>query len=203
MQVKEASKVRNRQTTWYVTSETGSLVQYIIHNKRNEVTHRKVWTCNCPDFTERKQFTGGTCKHIDEVQFFVQSKERFVPVHAQIVDVKQLVDQIVTVLKGPKFEAKQLWDILTALRGPDDGNIKLKEITTAAIRAAIGLGQNSVGAVVSSLRPFGADFDLSADFTPGYHKLMHELLANYKAQHHFVLHYRQALQALKQLGYIK
>jgi predicted nucleic acid-binding Zn finger protein len=196
MQVKEASKVRNRQTTWYVTSETDSLVQYIIHNKRNEVTHRKMWTCNCPDFTERKQFTGGTCKHIDEVQFFVQSKERIERAQAQIVDVKQLVNQIVTVLKGPRSEAKQLWDILTALRGPDDGNTELKEITTSAIRAAIGLGQNSVGALVSSSRPFGADFDLSAELT-------HELLANYKAQYHFALHYWQALQALKQLGYIK
>jgi hypothetical protein len=198
MQVKEASKVRNRQTTWYVTSETGSLVQYIIHNKRNEVTHRKVWTCNCPDFTERKQFTDGTCKHIDEVQFFVQSKERIECAH-----VKQLVDQIVTVLKGPRSEAKQLWDILTALRGPDDCNIELKEITTAAIRAAIGLGQNSVGAVVNSSRPFGADLNLSADFTPDYYKLQELLVDDYKAQYHFVIHYRQALQALKQLGYIK
>ena len=31
-------------------------------------------------------------------------------------------------------EASKLWDILTALRGPDDTNLSLKEATTAVIR---------------------------------------------------------------------
>src|SRR5579864_5365638 len=72
MQVREAAKVGNRQTTWYVDSDSG--VTYIIHNKRNQVSHRKVWTCNCPDFTERRQFNGTDCKHIDEVQRYLDLK---------------------------------------------------------------------------------------------------------------------------------
>ena len=31
-------------------------------------------------------------------------------------------------------EASKLWDILTALRGPDDTDLSLKEATTAVIR---------------------------------------------------------------------
>lgn len=71
MTVRQATRVGSRQTTWYVQSETNPNVEYIVHNKRDAVSHRPRWTCNCPDFTERQQFThDGVCKHIVSAQTF-------------------------------------------------------------------------------------------------------------------------------------
>ena len=48
-------------------------------------------------------------------------------------ELKKLLDQIDTFLaKSPN--AQELWDILTALRGPDSGYPDLKDATTAVIR---------------------------------------------------------------------
>jgi len=207
MQIREAAKVRNRQTTWYVPSETNPTQDpYIVHNKRNEISHHKVWTCNCPDFTERRQFNGTDCKHIDAVRTYVSLKIAAEAVERSVTGapVRETLDSIVKILKGPRTEAKQLWDILTALRGPDSDNNDLKAITTASIRGAIGLNQNNVGAITNNEKPFGADLDLNAG-SQGYYEIADKLRANFRdqAQFHFISHYRAALTALKQLDYIK
>lgn len=67
-------QAKHSHETWYVisTSETsfGPVDnQYSVHFKIHPLLGFRIWTCNCPDFTERKQWQGETCKHIDEVQY--------------------------------------------------------------------------------------------------------------------------------------
>lgn len=212
MQIRPAAKTRNRQTTFYVDGDSG--VTYIVHNKHT-VSHRKVWTCNCPDFTERRQFTGTQCKHIDAVQAQIRldnsaavaSSAYTASAQAQaqtpVTNVRQLLDTIVTVLNGPRTEAKQLWDVLTALRGPDSDSSQLKDLTTARIRGAIGLKDgNGGGAIVSHDKLFGSELNLGM-FAGDGARFVTDLMNDHHAQGHFAGHYRAALIALKELGYIK
>ena len=191
MNIRPAAKTRNRQTTFYVDGDSG--VTYIVHNKRHTVSHRKVWTCNCPDFTERRQFTGTQCKHIDAVQAQIQLESIaaaaiFHSAQAQtpVTNVRQLLDTIVTVLNGPRTEAKQLWNVLTALRGPDSDSSYLKDLTTARIRGAIGLKDgNGGGAIVSNNKPFGSELNIRL-CSDAYRKLGSDLMIEHSAQAHFV-----------------
>lgn len=50
--------------------------------------------------------------------------------------VNAVLDRIDEVLASGGAESRQLWDILTALRGPDSGDIVVKRDYTAPIRAA-------------------------------------------------------------------
>lgn len=51
--------------------------------------------------------------------------------------VREMLDKIDVFLStAPIDEAQQLWDVLTALRGPDDDDPELKSRTTTHIRAA-------------------------------------------------------------------
>jgi hypothetical protein len=53
------------------------------------------------------------------------------------------------------YEKKKLWDVLTALRGPDDGNDYSKNATTGVVRYyALGpiLNEDPIGAVVNKDR---------------------------------------------------
>ena len=197
MHIREAAKVRNRQTTWYVTSDTTPGTEYIVHNKRNVVSHHKVWTCNCPDFTERQQFKNGQCKHIMEVQNHVVNQE-----HSGLPTVNQVIDTVVRVLNGPRDEAKQLWDILTILRGPDNDDGYLKVITTAPLRGAIGIRPGASGAIVNNSKPFAANLDVTEGGQDWY-PMLDTLAKKHNAQYHFSVHYRAALNTLKRLGYVK
>lgn len=71
--VRAAQTTHNGQVeTWYVFSSNGGQ-EYSVHFKRHPLIDHHIWTCNCMDFTERRQWSGDTCKHIDEVQnSFVQ-----------------------------------------------------------------------------------------------------------------------------------
>lgn len=205
MQIREAAKERNRQSTWYVTSETDSAVTYIVHNKRNVVSHHKVWTCNCPDFTERQQFKNGQCKHITEVK----NKIALDAVTAEVLGdkltlptVNQVIDTIVRVLNGPRDQAKQLWDVLTVLRGPDNDDSELKAITTAPLRGAIGIRPGASGAIVNNKQPFAANLDVTEGGQDWY-AMLDTLAKKHNAQDHFGTHYRAALNTLKRLGYVK
>jgi hypothetical protein len=215
MTIRPAAKVRNRQTTFYVTGDSGT--EYIVHNKRNAVTHRKVWTCNCPDFTERRQFNNTHCKHIVEVQRDLMAKaaDAIIAAHIQIpagatysngVDsqpslptVRQTLDTVVRVLNGPN--GRQLWHILTALRGPDNGSISLKSTTTAEIRGAIGIKGFFTGAVCTNYGAFGKD--IQGEPVNIRDTIFQKLRDQYDVESHFAYHYAEALIALKQLGYIK
>lgn len=50
--------------------------------------------------------------------------------------VREVLDIIDGVLAQDEEDARELWDILTALRGPDDGSVRKKDSTTVHIRAA-------------------------------------------------------------------
>jgi hypothetical protein len=63
-----------------------------------------------------------------------------------IEEVFAIIDNFI-VESDPKT-AKDLWAILTALRGPDNGDNKSKDLTTALIRAkVVPLASDCVGAI--------------------------------------------------------
>ena len=64
--------------------------------------------------------------------------------------VQEVLDSISKALRElPQAAAQDIWDILTALRGPDDEDEEVKQATTAVIRnAALGyLSVQRMGAV--------------------------------------------------------
>ena len=106
--------------------------------------------------------------------------------------VKACIAEIVDILSYDSevgwSEARALWRILSALRGPDSGESALKHITTERIRAAIGLnGDSKAGCLVN----------------PDCKTLDYKLLEDSMVQPHFSSHYRVAVLALKDLGYAK
>lgn len=66
---------------------------------------------------------------------------------------KKLLKSIVDLLNENNEASKSLWDVLTALRGPDDNNGKLKDLTTTRIRGAIGMSDDFTRAIVSHETP--------------------------------------------------
>lgn len=81
-----------------------------------------------------------------------------------------------------------VWDIITALRGPDCSNERLKELTTAKIRKAIGLtGAAMPGYVVAK------DEYLTTDEKRELDVLLRDAGA------HFTMHYANAVEAIKEL----
>jgi hypothetical protein len=87
--------------------------------------------------------------------------------------------------------AKAVWEVFTALRGPDSNNYNVKEITTQQIRSAIGLqAQNAGGAFTGIGLPKGiANPD--------------EFTVQHRENRHFVTHYGCAVEALEILGFIE
>lgn len=207
MTVRPAAKVRNRQTTWYVQSETQPGTYYIVHYKRDITTHHPKWTCNCPDFTERRQFNGTNCKHIAEASNYKASMEAGMTASFgngfPMPTVRQIIDALVRVLnEGPVTDAELLWNLITILRGPDSSDDKLKEDTVAAIRGVLGLTYRNI--VVTHRSPVGiesVDPNRPLDTRLNVRIKVEEKYP--KAQSHFVTHYTNALIALKRLGYIK
>lgn len=56
-----------------------------------------------------------------------------------------LLQHIVKVINLGDNNSRDLWNVLTALRGPDNELQNIKESTTAVIRHKIGLSRNSLG----------------------------------------------------------
>ena len=112
---------------------------------------------------------------------------------------KQMLDSIISFLNNaPYEESRQLWDVLTALRGPDDNNTGLKSVTTARIRGVLGLRPNGAsGAVVDN----GAPVHSEASGYDMFYKLKESV--NESVLYHFAKHYAHAVAALRALGYIK
>lgn len=82
---------------------------------------------------------------------------------------------------------KLVWDIVTALRGPDSENERLKELTTAKIRKAIGL-HSGAGYIVAK-----TPFLTAAEKTELDNLLLHV------SGPHFYKHYTLAIKAIKKL----
>lgn len=101
-------------------------------------------------------------------------------------DAKNLIDTIVAFINVHDEASKSVWDILTALRGPDTGDGKLKEETTARLRHAVGLSMistwNSVGFITNS-SPMRLP-DQYCSFLD-----------------HFEYHYKQAYHTAEKLGF--
>ena len=54
-------------------------------------------------------------------------------------EAKKLLQNLVKFLNKADGAAEQVWDILTALRGPDSNDEGLKNLTTGRLRSCIGL----------------------------------------------------------------
>lgn len=107
---------------------------------------------------------------------------------------KRILEDIATSLSGSFTpEGGELWDILTALRGPDNHDVLLKEATTAVIRWKLGLPANSKGNNVG-----GATVN---EDNSGFAELRRGIVAGIYSpdkplQFHFIHHARAAFQAL-------
>ena len=84
-----------------------------------------------------------------------------------------------------------VWDIVTALRGPDDENHypTLKRYTTARLRAIVGM-TNEGGAIVNHEPLTTKEVNLRNSW----------LYGNYSSEH-FSYHFNNAMYAAKQLGF--
>jgi hypothetical protein len=106
----------------------------------------------------------------------------------------QLLDRLVTALNQQGKASEDLWNIVTALRGPDNDHNHLKELTTQRIRAAIGLREGFTGGVFLA-RPSALSTDEIA--TRNRYFETDELI-----EHHFKVHYYRAVDAISRLyGY--
>lgn len=123
------------------------------------------------------------------------------------VRAKKLIEQIVEVLNEDNHigedagsentsGGRALWDILTALRGPDGDDTRLKDETTAKVRAAIGMKAGNAGAaIVSDKKPFPS--------TDSYDTSIHlKFLGSARNPNHFTRHYGLAVRALTLLGFL-
>lgn len=57
--------------------------------------------------------------------------------------------RIVQFLRRDDSQSQELWRVLTALRGPDDGSYIVKDATTAVLRHALGLNNEDNGAITT------------------------------------------------------
>lgn len=109
-------------------------------------------------------------------------------------EIKKLLKQVVKVLNEDTKESAMLWDILSALRGPDILYPpvlvrELKELTTARIRAAIGLRDNTTACFMVSLDPLSPENRSSRD----------SILKELTSLTHFRWHYQEAVKAIREL----
>lgn len=102
---------------------------------------------------------------------------------------KEIIADAVELINTGSPDARFLWSILTALRGPDFSDTGVKHRTTTRIRGAIGMNKNfSVGASVDT-EPVEA-------LTEADKQACHD-------SWHFIQHFNWARETLVTLGYIK
>lgn len=106
-------------------------------------------------------------------------------------ETRELVDTLVANLNVGDEASRSLWEILTALRGPDQESNDADEIkyrTTSRFRGLIGM-ESTIG-----LYPVGAIV---------YHEKPSDVLPNDSivVGHHFLVHYTDALAAANELGF--
>lgn len=108
------------------------------------------------------------------------------------VKVKRVMDEIITVLNREDENAKDLWNILTALRGPDSGHCELKKATTAVLRYNLGLGASHT----PHLGYWMQGTAMAVQGTLDLSEIRAELLSVYSdANLHFIQHFESAVQA--------
>jgi len=102
-------------------------------------------------------------------------------------ELRALLKKIVTTINRSDRNAKHLWDILSALRGPDSGNGYNKTRTTERIRHTLGFKPSM----------FFTDTDPLI-----YDSELHTTIAKEEGDH-FADHIASAVDALKELGYLR
>ena len=102
-------------------------------------------------------------------------------------EAKKLLQNIVKFVNVADKTAEQVWDILTALRGPDSGAYELKKYTTARLRAVIGLNQKIKAhfADVNEIPLSASELTLRSGLTQN--------------PHHFIYHFDAAVKAILKL----
>lgn len=69
----------------------------------------------------------------------------------RIEQAKKLLRNVVEFINYDDSVSRNVWDILTALRGPDNNNDVLKELTTCRLRFKLGFKEgDSLGFIVNS-----------------------------------------------------
>lgn len=116
--------------------------------------------------------------------------------------VKAIIRDAVKIFNsGAESEARNLWAVLSALRGPDSANYTLKQETTSKIRSVIGiLNDNNVS--IDSMRSKPESLvSFVSQLKPIDNYLSEKDIE--EVQTHFASHYRYAVEALEKLGFIK
>jgi len=103
---------------------------------------------------------------------------------------RNLIKNVIEFVNTDSLYGRDLWAILTALRGPDTNNMVVKALTTQKIRGAVGLSSNnSANAYSSEEKP---EMILS----------LHSFETTHKENLHFINHHNYAVEALMNLGFI-
>lgn len=85
-----------------------------------------------------------------------------------------------------KLTEEELWDVMTALRGPDNCNYILKQAITARIRYLIGMRGDNRGRAITKRTPLGK---------PTVNNVLKKL-TNIDRPHHFLKHVANAINVL-------
>jgi len=99
----------------------------------------------------------------------------------------ELLKNLVSFINEGNSASRRVWDILTALRGPDNGSSALKDATTARLRYTLGLQEDKGNGFRIVKQPM-----LAPKFAIFAHKEAVEW--------HFSYHYNEAYRALVALG---
>lgn len=94
----------------------------------------------------------------------------------------------ILVQMGESDETAALWNVVTALRGPDNGDEDLKRATTEVIRWKL------LGKPTDRLH-FSGSY-LAPDSGVGLQRRTHYSLGEFEASHHFLRHAQWAFKAL-------
>lgn len=115
--------------------------------------------------------------------------------------VKRILRDAVEIINnGDSAEARNLWGVLSALRGPDSERYGLKQETTAKIRSAIGISYDNVASIDSTDSKPETLVSTVEELVPTRYLNKVDIDA---AHTHFKAHYRFAVDALKNLNFIK
>lgn len=106
-----------------------------------------------------------------------------IPTEEMKPETRKVLQDVVEFLNTFSPEAKKLWWVLTALRGPDNESVGMKGATTAVIRYAVGLDDE-----------VGNGATVHGDLATGP-ELRAKLNDNGR-EYHFKIHNRMAFEAL-------
>lgn len=115
---------------------------------------------------------------------------------------RELLDKVVTFLNERDEDSRKMWNLLSALRGPDSENEDVKHLTTSRLRGALGLRECSQF-MVNNNPPIYAGED-NFDTKWEIDRQVKEILQGYQREnYHFIKHAASGNVALAYFGFIK